>query len=128
VTEYTELSDLRDDSLKCKYPGIRHAWDGLPESSYDLNDFERSYYADSILALRCERCGREKFEFFDVNGNRMGKPAYRNPTDFQHTHRLYADEIRLELMSRNLLVNNFKKRTATDARRALKERRTANGK
>jgi len=98
------------------------------ESSYNPDDFERSYYADSIFAQFCTRCGREKFEFFDLNGNRMGKPHLRNPNDFQHTHRLSAEEIRLELMSRNLVVNNFKKRTATDARRALKERRTTNGK
>ena len=126
MTEYTDLSDLRDDSLMCKYPGIRHPWDKLPESSYDLNDFEKAYYSDSVLALRCSRCGREKFEFFDVNGNRMGKPTYRNPVDFQHTHRLQASEIRLEFMSRSLLVSNFKKRTATDARKALRARRNGN--
>lgn len=108
MKEYFDVDSLRDDSLMCKYPGIRHSWDKLPESSYELNDLgERVYYSTSLLAVRCERCGREKFEFFDLNGRRMGKPYYRNPTDFQHTHRLDSADVVLEFLARGLLVNSI---------------------
>ena len=111
MKEYVELSDLRDESLKCKYPGTRHAWGGLPESSYHLDDLgERVYYCESIFAQRCTRCRRQKFEFFDINGQRMGKPMYRDPKNFQHTHRLDAADIRIEMLGRGMLVNNLKKR------------------
>ena len=106
MPEYVEMADLTNDHLLCKYPGIRHAWDENPGA--ELPSGPNSYYATFVLCVRCTRCGREKFEYLDRNRRRMGVPYYRNPDDYQHTHRMYGDDMRRELVSRDLLVTRLK--------------------
>jgi hypothetical protein len=102
---YTELIDLTNQVLTCKAVHS-HAWDDNP--NYELNHYlARTSFA--VLALRCARCGRERFDFLSKNGNRNGRPYYRNPVNYPKTHRLSGQELMSELMTRQLLVHSLNK-------------------
>lgn len=116
---YVELEDLSDERLLCTYRGIAHRWDENP--GVDLPDTDRTYYCASVLAQVCERCGREKFEFFDLHNQRMGKPYYRYPVGYQRTHKLTSHEVRLELIARGLMVTTYKKGISAKARKELRQ-------
>jgi hypothetical protein len=109
---YLELHDVSDKMLPCKSRAISHAWDKL--LSYDLDSVtaNNSY---AVLALRCTRCGREKFIYLNRNGTRNGRPYYRSPNDFPHTHRFSDQEFMSELLSRQLYVHDLKR---TNGRKA----------
>jgi hypothetical protein len=101
-----ELSDISDKVLPCKSRAISHSWDKL--LNYDLGSaIARNSYA--VLALRCERCGREKFIYLNRNGTRNGRPYYRNPVDYPRTHRFSDQEFMSELLSRSLFVHDLRR-------------------
>jgi hypothetical protein len=101
MIEYTDLHELDDVYLICKARG-RHKMDINP--SPGTVDSWRAQAASYVIPWRCERCGRECYEFLDSVGQRVGAPYYRNPVDYPHTHRLNGDDIRAEMISRSLLI------------------------
>lgn len=103
--EYSELSDLNDEILQCKL-FYGHEWDKL--NDYEINS-ELARYSDAVLALRCVRCHRERFDYLDVTGNLIGR-YYRNPNHYPRTHRLPVVDIRREVMFRGLLVDRLNKK------------------
>jgi hypothetical protein len=110
---YLELHDVSDKMLPCKSRAISHAWDKL--LSYDL-DSATAINSYAVLALRCTRCGREKFIYLNRNGTRNGRPYYRSPNDFPHTHRFSDQEFMSELLSRSLFVHDLKRSNGRKAK------------
>jgi hypothetical protein len=98
---YTDLADLDKSVLTCKAVHS-HSWEDNP--SYELTH-PRVRPSFALLALRCTRCGRERFDFLNKNGSRNGQPYYRNPVNYPRTHRLTGQELMVELLSRSLLVH-----------------------
>lgn len=102
---YTGLAELDKSVLMCKAVHS-HAWEDNP--SYEISHPRvRPSYA--LLALRCTRCGRERFDFLNRNGSRNGPPYYRNPVSYPKTHRHTGQELMVELLSRSLLVHSIAK-------------------
>jgi hypothetical protein len=102
---YTDLGDLSKDVLTCKAVHS-HAWEDNPHFELAHPRVRPAY---AILALRCTRCGRERFDFLSRNGTRNGRPYYRNPVNYPKTHRYSGQELMAELLSRQLLVHNLGK-------------------
>ena len=98
---YTDIEDLKDNILKCKYYRT-HAWDDHP--SVDISELRNIRYATSIAASVCTRCGRERIEYLDRNDRRIGVPYYRSPVDYPKTHRLDVTRVRTEMLKRSLLM------------------------
>jgi hypothetical protein len=111
---YTDLEDLKNDILKCKYYRT-HAWEGNP--SVEVSTLPTVQYASYVIASVCTRCGRERIEYIDRNDRRIGVPYYRSPVDYPRTHRLDATNLRTEIIGRSLLI---KRRTVTSRSRATK--------
>jgi hypothetical protein len=109
---YTELSDLDKSVLVCKAVH-GHAWEDNPQYELSHPRMRPSY---AILALRCTRCGRERFDFLNRNGSRNGQPYYRNPVSYPKTHRHTGQELMVELMSRSLLVHDLKRANGRKAK------------
>lgn len=101
MADYLELQDLDDVYLICKARG-RHKMDANP--SPQVVDSYRAKIASYVIPWRCERCGRECYEFLDSVGRRIGTPYYRNPIDYPRTHRLVGDDVRAEMIRRGLFV------------------------
>lgn len=101
---YVTPEELRDDSLTCRLL-VNHSWKSNPE--YELNS-DLAKLSASILALRCVRCGRERFDYINRHGELIGR-YYRNPGNFQYMHRIPLTELRKLAMERSLLVHNFER-------------------
>jgi len=102
--EPVDITDLDDVYLICKARS-RHKFDVNPSPS--TVDSWRSQAASYVIPWRCERCGRECYEFMDSQGRRIGTPYYRNPIDYPRTHRLLGDTVRAEMIRRSLLVKRL---------------------
>lgn len=99
---YSELKDIDNDILVCKT--LRsHALEPNPSPQFIDGDIARTAFA--MICLRCTRCLRERYEYLDSTGRRIGTPYWKEPVDYPRTHRLLGDELRAECINRNILVS-----------------------
>ena len=104
MVDYLDLQELDDVYLICKARS-RHKMD-LNPSPTEIDSY-RARLASYVIPWRCERCGRECYEFLDSIGRRIGTPYYRNPVDYPRTHRLIGDDVRAEMIRRGLFVRQI---------------------
>jgi hypothetical protein len=104
MTPYTEISELDNGVLKCKYYRT-HAWEENP--AVDISNLPTVHFATYVITSVCLRCGRERIEYIDRKGHRIGKPYLRNPVGYPKTHYLDGDTVRAEVISRSLLIRNY---------------------
>jgi hypothetical protein len=100
---YTDVRDLEEAHLLCRY--LRHSWD--PHPGVDLSGLKRVDYATEVIAVRCVRCGRERIEYLDRKGWRIGRPYWRDPMGYPKVHRTSGEVLRAEMIRRNLLVQKY---------------------
>jgi|SRR5215471_1323162 len=104
MVTYYSLDELDDAYLICK-ARTRHKMD-LNPTPQTIRGW-RSQAATWVIPWRCERCGRECYEFLDSQGRRIGTPYYTNPVDYPHTHRILGDEVRAEMIRRGVFVKRL---------------------
>jgi hypothetical protein len=104
VTEYTELRNLPEDVFKCKVLWA-HDMDDNPTPQHIDGQIARSAYR--IVALRCTRCGRERYIYLNSRGEKIGN-YYKDPIDYPKTHRYTSDELWREAIKRSVLVRDYK--------------------
>jgi hypothetical protein len=109
VTDRVEdIRDLDDPILLCKALW-GHNWDDNP-SPRNI-DGAVARLAHRMLCLRCSRCHRERYDYIGRNGDLIGR-YYKNPNGYPRTPRFLGDQLRLELIRRNLLVQRYSRQTA----------------
>jgi hypothetical protein len=99
MRHYTELADLRDEVLLCRV--VRHAWEVRPFYDGDVRP-ELARLASSVKALRCTRCGHERFDIRTADGRH--RHYYREPEDAQHIRPVPLQVLRAEMIRRGLWV------------------------
>lgn len=123
VIDYVGIKDIDDDIFKCKL-FYSHAWD-VNVSPQNI-DGQIAKMAYRVLALRCERCGREKYEYINRRGERIAKPYYKNPVGYPKTHRLSGDELRVEMLRRAILVQTYNGRKNDNRRISTRRNQDTN--
>lgn len=103
MPEYTDITELRDEFVLCR--GLGHSWDDNPTGEVDSTLFRSSIGA---LALRCVRCGTERFDY--VNDEfRVWQRYYRYPDKYRtvpgHGTR---PNLRGEMYRRSLLIRRLR--------------------
>lgn len=103
ATEYTDLADLGDDVLMCKALW-QHDWSKNP--SPKRIDGQVARIAHRIVCLRCKRCKKERYDYRDINGRKIGR-YYRDPVNYPHTKKLTDEILWGEMIERSLLVSTY---------------------
>jgi hypothetical protein len=103
---YTDLRSLDEPVLICKALW-GHEWENNPSPQHI--DGQVARLAHRMLCIRCTRCGRERYDYIGRNGDLIGR-YYKNPNGYPKTHRFGGDELRLELIRRNVLVQRYSAR------------------
>ena len=90
-----ELTNLQDDFVKCRSWG--HEWD-------TFTPLGRRASWGLLLSLRCVRCGTERHDTIDMNGD-LSTREYKYPDGYQlvrpkDSERISAAELRLEVLRR----------------------------
>lgn len=118
-TELPLLADLPDEFLLCRRGGLMHSWQPNPTAVVD-GDIARA--ASYVIALRCERCTKEKFIYLDSRYMRMGQ-YYRDVPGYA-AQRAKADDVLAEIVSRSLLFQRLDEYSDGTVRLAAPPRRT----
>lgn len=115
------ITDLEDAFVLCRRANLGHPWEPNPTAKID-SDLARA--ATWFEAVRCGRCGTERFRYFDSRGEVMVM-YYRYPEDYKAA-RATGTELHLEMISRSLLVQRIQangKVTASKPTRRMPRKR-----
>lgn len=104
TVDYTDLEDLADNILICRAMW-QHPWSKNPTPRPPRGPV--ALMASYIIAVRCTRCRRERYEYLDSKGVRLGKPYYRDPKGYPKMRRTDGDHLRAELIRRSLWVTAY---------------------
>lgn len=77
----------------CKGP-LRHDWDLV-----DVNRRRRAI-GWTMVAFRCVRCGTEKLETYDTQGDLMNR-SYKYPLGYREEGRVSVNVYRLRMVAKN---------------------------
>jgi len=103
--ERVSIQELRDEFVVCR--GVGHSWDDNPTADVDSELFRT---ASGALALRCVRCGTERFDYI---GNDM--TVFRRYYRYPELYRSIPGEgsrpnLRAEMLRRSLLIRSARRR------------------
>ena len=100
-----DLSFIPEKYLLCKDRSIGHDWD--VRDGFKLSRKSAEFHGSEITrGARCAHCGTERVEFFDHVGpggyiQRVGKPRYTYPRDWQWPAGTRSNDIHSELYRRS---------------------------
>jgi hypothetical protein len=97
------------DNVHLKDRLLRHSWDDHPDPHWSPFLFRT---ATGALALRCTRCGKERYDYFG-KGMELTSRRYITPTDYPRMSREDSRpfSLRAELLSRSFLVQRYQQRS-----------------